>query len=132
MSEVGRPTVMTPETIAKLEEAFLNGASDKEACFIAGIGVSTLYKYQEENPEYVERKDGLKNMLKYQARVNVAKSLNEGELDTSLWFLEKKAKDEFSARNEITGADGKAVTVIALPSELTDKNAINTERTNSN
>jgi len=100
MADVGRPTIMTPETIAKLEEAFSNGASDLEACFIAGIGKTTLYNYQVEHPEFLERKDGLKNMLKYRSRKNVADSINEGNPETSKWYLERKAKDEFSPKQE--------------------------------
>jgi hypothetical protein len=36
MADIGRPTVMTAERIAVLEQAFLNGATDEQACFIAG------------------------------------------------------------------------------------------------
>ena len=30
--KIGRPSVMTPETIMKLEQAFVIGATKKEAC----------------------------------------------------------------------------------------------------
>jgi hypothetical protein len=107
MTHIGRPTIMTPETIAKLEEAFLVGASDLEACLVADIGKSTLYTYCQENPEFQERKEKLKDMVKYQARSNVAKAINEGDKTLSQWYLEKKGKDEFSSRLEQTGANGE-------------------------
>lgn len=104
--DTGRPTIMTPETIAKLEEAFANGASDLEACFYAGIGKSTLYNYQVEFPEFLERKEGLKDMIKYRARKNIADKITAGDIDTSRWYAERRLKDEFSARTEQTGANG--------------------------
>jgi hypothetical protein len=52
----GRPTVMTPEIIAKLEYVFALGGTDKEACLYADIGLETLYNYQRNHPEFAERK----------------------------------------------------------------------------
>ena len=37
MADVGRPTVMTAETIEKLEQGFLMGFSDREASLYVGI-----------------------------------------------------------------------------------------------
>jgi hypothetical protein len=103
---IGRPTVMTPEIIALLEEAFLIGASDKEACFKANIGTTTLYDYCKENPDFAERKEELKEAVKYRARYNIAKAINEGDKALSQWYAERKMKDEFSSRTETTGKDG--------------------------
>jgi hypothetical protein len=60
-SNAGRPTKMTENTVNKLEEAFLMGCSDAEACFFADISKQTLYTYQEKNPEFVDRKERLKS-----------------------------------------------------------------------
>jgi len=103
----GRPKSMNEVTIQKLEEAFLVGASDSEATFIADIAMSTLYLYCQENPEFSERKEKLKDMVKYQARNNVATGINQGDKALSTWYLERKAKNEFAQRTEQTGADGK-------------------------
>ncbi|HYW81837.1 MAG TPA: hypothetical protein VFB30_01185 [Spirochaetia bacterium] len=35
---VGRKTVMTPEVVRKLEEAFSMDCTDEEACAYAGVG----------------------------------------------------------------------------------------------
>ncbi len=110
-ADTGRPSVMTAETIAKLEEAFTHGATDKEAAFIAGIGARTLYDYCQENEEFSQRKEALKDMVKYQARMNIAKAINAGDKPLSQWYLERKGKDEFSSRTENTGADGTPLTV---------------------
>ncbi len=51
---------MIEKVIAKLEQAFLMGCTDEKACLYAGIVPSTLYRYQEDNPEFSERKTVLK------------------------------------------------------------------------
>lgn len=108
---VGRPTVMTDETVKKLEEAFSYGASDREACFLAGISGQTLYNYQELNPEFIERKAALKEMTKFQARKVVADKIVSADIDTAKWYLENKASDEFNKKStqELIGKDGGPV-----------------------
>lgn len=108
----GRPTVMTPETIQKLEQAFLIGATDREACLVADIGMATLYEYCQDNPSFSDRKEYLKDMPKYKARLNVSDAINKGDKNTSQWYLERKVKDEFSQRTETTGKDGKDLAVV--------------------
>lgn len=111
----GRPTVMTEAVLAKLEEAFAIGATDLEAYGRAGISKDAFYDYQNKHPEFTERKKYLKNMLKYQSRYNISEKINEGDIDTAKWYLERKVKDEFSTRQENTGRDGKDL----IPEELT-------------
>ena len=111
--EVGRPTVMTPDIIAKLEQAFSLGASDLEACFYAGIGKTSLYRYQEEHPEFTERKKALKEKLVLKARSVVADALENKDKQTAQWYLERRKKDEFSSRQEQTGADGEPIKTLS-------------------
>lgn len=107
MADVGRPTVMTPEVIAKLEEAFSNDATDLQACFLAGISKDALYDYQKEYPEFYDRKMMLKGMTTYQAKINIKNKVMDGDVPTSQWLAERKEKQEYSTRSEHTGADGK-------------------------
>ena len=102
-NKVGRPTVMTAEMIEKLEMLFAKGLSDREACLIADINPSTLYNYCNENPEFSERKELLKEKIKIQAKLNIAESIEKKDIDDSKWYLERKAKDEFSTKQEISG-----------------------------
>jgi hypothetical protein len=88
---VGRPTVMTPQVLSKLEEGFLYAFSDEEACLFAGISPSSLYDYQRENPEFAERKVQLKLTPNLRAKRTVVDALGETE-DAWKW-LEKKDKD---------------------------------------
>lgn len=103
-SKLGQPTVMTEEVMEKLRQAFLIGASDREACGFAGIAPSTLYNYQNEHPDYVEQKEMWKETPILKARNTISKNLDTP--DVAKWYLERKKKAEFATRHEMTGDDG--------------------------
>lgn len=111
MADVGRPTVMDEITLQKLESAFSNDATDEQACFLANISEATLYNYQKEHPEFIERKKALKKMITYQAKVNIKNKIIEGDIETSKWILPKREKEDYSERQELTGKDGKDLIV---------------------
>lgn len=96
----GRPTVMTEQVLQNLQDAFSWGATDIEACLYADISERTLYNYQEENPEFVQRKEMLKKHPTLRARRIIHADLEVGKVDTAKWYLERKEKDEFSAKSE--------------------------------
>lgn len=109
---IGRPTKMSQETIAKLEDAFKYGANDKEACFVAEISRTIFYDYCKEHPEFVDRIDDLRSMTKMIAKRNIARAVEKenelgGGIATSQWYAERKVKEEFSVRSEVTGKDGR-------------------------
>lgn len=96
----GRPTVMTQDTVNKLEQAFSMGCSDLEACLFADISRQTLYDYQERHPEFIDRKALLKQKMIFKARSVIAEALNKKDENTAKWLLERKVKDEFSTKVE--------------------------------
>ena len=87
----GRPTVMTDETVRKLEEAFMMGCTDIEACLFAGIGRQTLYDYCSAHPEFSDHKETLKTNPAIKARNLLYRALESGEADmkTAQWMVEK-------------------------------------------
>ncbi len=103
-----RPTVMTPETIAKLEEAFAWGCTDVEACLWANIAEKTLYLYQEKHPEFIQRKEALKETPVLDSRMTVSRAVKR-DPDMAMKYLERKKKGEFSTRaeNDITSGGDK-------------------------
>lgn len=110
-NKVGRPTVMTEDVLQKLEYAFMRGLTDVEACLYADIGTTTLYNYCEENPAFRERKEELKQHPTAQARLNVAEEIEKGNAEMSKWWLERKAKNEFSTKQEISADVTSDVTI---------------------
>lgn len=99
-----RPTKMTTKTVTLLLNAFSNWFTDNEACVYAGISKNTLYRYIEKNPEFWNQKELLKDKPKMKAKMNIINSINNKDIETSKWYLERKSKDEFSTKveNEIT------------------------------
>ena len=80
--------------LAKLEYAFLIGATDAEACFHADISIDSLFRYQKAHPEFHTRKKLLKKSPIFKARLEVIKGL-KGDPRFAMIYLEKKRRKEF-------------------------------------
>ena len=95
----------------ELKKAFAMGFTDDEACLYADVWVRAFYDYCTENEDFRELKELLKQKPKMKAKINVLESINsknplatKEKLETSKWYLERKAKDEFSLRSEVEGS----------------------------
>ena len=86
----GRPTKMTQEVVSKLEEAFLWGCTDSEACLYADINPRTLYRYCEDNEEFSQRKEVLKQNPLMRSRRVVMDALDNGDLNTAHKVIDRK------------------------------------------
>ena len=104
---VGRPLIMTPEVIQKLEDAFSWGCTDLEACCNADISKSTLYNYCDANPKFMERKEILKNQPVMKARRVVQAALDENDINTAHKVIDRKEGSK--VKNEISGVNGGAI-----------------------
>ncbi len=93
---MSRPTVMTPEILERLYHAFSIGCTDEEAAVYAKIGVTTLYDYARNNPEFSQEKEELKKTPILKARSTVVNGLDD--VKNAQWYLERKNKDEFGLK----------------------------------
>ena len=107
---MARPKKITERVIQKLEEGFIWGMSDREACIYANVAPSTLYDYCNQHKEFSERKELLKESVKMRAKINVARKINSGDVGVSTWYLERKCKDEFSLKQEINHSGDMNIT----------------------
>ena len=107
----GRPTVMTPETVRKIKEGFSQGFSIDNTCIWAEISKQTFYSYCEKEAGFLDYCKSLQKKPLIKSILVINKALNEGDVSTAKWYAERKAKDEFSLRNEITGEDGEAIKI---------------------
>lgn len=98
---MARPRKINRDVLRKLEEGFMLGLSDRQACLYADIALSTLYEYQKVCPAFSERKEALKENVKMRAKINIAKVIDEGDIDMSIWYLKHAAADEFSTKQQI-------------------------------
>ena len=98
---IGRPTKMTPETMQKLEQGFLLGCTDLEACLYAGISPRTLYNYQEDNPDFVQRKEMLKSNPVMKARKVILDSLERGDVATANKVIDRKEGSKLNLKGDL-------------------------------
>lgn len=106
-NQTGRPTVVTPEIIEKLESIFRDGAHIIEACENVGISRQAYYDALKRDPSFADRMDAAQEYTTEVARAVVSKAIKRGDRETAKWWLERRVKNKFSTRNELTGKDGK-------------------------
>lgn len=92
----GRPTVFSQDTVHKLEQAFAIGCTVEEACSISGVSRSAFYRKQEEDSYFMDRMERSKLFMVVQARHTVFGAIRNGDVKTSMWYLERKCRKEFS------------------------------------
>ena len=98
---------MTQDNINKLKEVFAIDGTIAEACFYANISVQTYYEWTKKNPKLSEEFNALREKPVLKARQTVVRSLDNP--DYAFKYLERKKKDEFSPRQELTGKDGNPI-----------------------
>jgi hypothetical protein len=106
---VGAPAKIDDKTLAQLEEAFVIGCTDIEACAYADINPSTLYRYQDKYPKYSKRKEALKSMPTVKARKRIVQDI-ESE---NPWIATNAAK------YVVDKVDGKARQTMHIQDDLT-------------
>lgn len=113
--EVTKPVKMTDDIVKKLEEVAALDGTVEEMCFWAKISKQTYYNWIDSFPEMKERFDALRQRPFLKARQTIIKSLDEPH--NAFRYMERKKKDEFSERKELTGKDGEAL----IPSKETQE-----------
>jgi hypothetical protein len=112
--KIGRREKITKEFREALLEAFLMDATDAEAISYANrklelkkgkaISERTFYHYQARHPDFLQEKNACKNVPILKARASLVRNLDKPKV--AQWFLERKRKEEFSPRSELTGPNG--------------------------
>jgi len=99
---------MTTKKIEEFKRAFAMGFSKKEACLYCQVNESTFYEFCSKDKDFVELIPTLQAMPKLKAKMNILESIenkkvenHKQKLDDSKWYLERKAKDEFSTKTEV-------------------------------
>jgi hypothetical protein len=123
-NKMGRPPLIGVYELRELRQAFLMGFTDKEACAYAGIALRTFYDFQTRYVDFSHYKDEWKENPVLKAKATLYKNLEK--VGTATWFLERKKRDEFATRQELTGGDAESrpvqVAIIAPKSDGTTDN----------
>lgn len=85
---------------AKLIEAFNNRYNITEACHYAGITRQTYYNWLEWHAEFANKMEQAKMMPNRRAKEVVIKAIDEGDVNTAKWLLDRTDPD-FKAKLEV-------------------------------
>ena len=69
-----------------------------EACCYANISKSSYYDWIKDNAEFSDEIEVSKNFLTLRARQNVYNFIDANDIKVSMWYLERKVKDEFNPK----------------------------------
>lgn len=103
---MARPTIVTEDVVAKLEEAFKIGATPTEACNYANISRDAYYDRLKKDQTFSDRMDSAKEWPILAMKKVVVQKAVGGDEKSAMWYLERKKKDEFAPRQELSGPEG--------------------------
>lgn len=103
---MGRNTVITPKVELELTQYIIDGASNAEACRLANISEDTFYRKTKSDTDFADKMETAKNSTILQAKRVLRKAIEDGDKQVAGWYLERKKKDEFAQRTELTGSEG--------------------------
>lgn len=114
MSNRGRPTKYTPETVKRILEAIKLGVAYVDAANYAGVGLATFNEWRDRYPEFAEAVESASGQAVTACMAKIQKAATEGSWQASAWILERRHPDRYGrTRVELTGAEGGPVAVAA-------------------
>lgn len=108
-----RNTQKIDERVAKEKEAILNALAQtsgivSSACKAANVSRMTYYRYYNEDPDFKEKADDVKELQKDFAESLILKKMKEGDTTMIIFYAKTQMKDRgYTERREITGKDGE-------------------------
>lgn len=102
-----KPKKVSDAVWTSVVNAWRDGMSDREAALIATeetgefVKASDIASWKKENPEVAELQAFLEVSLRAKAKRNIKKDIDAGRSKTSMWYLERKAADEFSTKSAV-------------------------------
>lgn len=110
-----RDTQKIDERVAKEKEDLLNALAQtsgivSSACKAANVSRMTYYRYYNEDPEFREKADDVKELQKDFAESLILKKMKEGDTTMIIFYAKTQMKDRgYTERREITGKDGESL-----------------------
>jgi hypothetical protein len=93
----GRPSDVTEEVTAKLDEVFKLGVTVETACRYAQISIDSFYRACKRDEAFARKMDTAREFARLAAgQVVMDAIVHDKDLPTARWYLEKKHGAEFS------------------------------------
>lgn len=100
-SNRGRPTELDSIIQQQLFNYLSIGTPIGKCCQLLGIAESTVYNRMQWDKEFEKNVNLSRQTMSLKARNNVNKALENGNLQMTTWYLERKERDEFGNKVEI-------------------------------
>lgn len=113
--ETERDTQRIDERVAQEKADLLQALANTSgivasACKQANISRMTYYRWYNEDPEFREKADDVKELQKDFAESLILKKMKEGDTTMLIFYAKTQMKDRgYTERKEITGKDGEAL-----------------------
>jgi hypothetical protein len=104
---MARPTKYSAELAEALCAWIRKGTSYVDACSIEGVSYNSLNGWRKEHPEFDVDIKRAEAMCK-QDKIDIIFKASEETWQAAAWWLERKHRNEYALRREITGADGES------------------------
>ena len=117
----GRPTAITPDVLAKLEEVFKLDVTVETACRYAGINAATYYRQYKADEDFARRMDKAREFARLAAgQVVMDAIVKDKDTPTARWWLEKKAPKEFAQQPEQL-QDNRQINIFTTHEQLAER-----------
>jgi len=105
---------ITENQESKLRQAFSIGCTIDEALCYAEMRKREWLEFlaEDKNKDFLYEIEQMQLKPLVKARMSAVKNLDDPK--HAQWYLERKKKDEFSLRSELTGANGKDLKLITI------------------
>ena len=111
--ETKRDTQRIDERVAQEKADLLQALANtsgivSSACKAANVSRMTYYRWYNEDPDFREKADDIKELQKDFAESLILKKMKEGDTTMIIFYAKTQMKDRgYTERKEITGKDGE-------------------------
>ena len=92
---VGRPTVLSDNTVSKLIVLLASGLSVSAACYQSGISREAYYSGLRNNPHFTYKIAHILDDTISSSRVLIVARIAQGDVSAAKWWLSHKRPSEF-------------------------------------
>jgi hypothetical protein len=112
MERERKPYKMDDKIVSDLEDCLRNDFTVEEACRSVNIARDTYYRWIKESDTFALKMELAKDYVFTLSKKLLKKKIQEeGEVDVAKWVLERRRKQNYALRQEITGEEGEPVKV---------------------
>lgn len=105
----GRPSIDREEALEKLKPYFERGATFRQACIRSGINYNTAFEWLSDE-SFSNKIKYYEDLFLFICEKTVAEEIIKNKnAELALKVLERRDKQKYSTRQEVTGAGGGAI-----------------------